>query len=115
MILLLVGQISYGTASYYGKKFDHNRTASGRIFHMDSLTAAHNEFPFGTKCRVWNVLNNDSVDVTITDRGGFAKYNRVIDLSKAAFKTICPLKDGVCMVRIEILEIGIWKYKKEEK
>jgi hypothetical protein len=55
--------IQEGTASYYATKFQGRRTASGEVFHLDSLTAAHKLLPFGTILRVTNQKNGKSVQV----------------------------------------------------
>lgn len=47
---------------------------------------------------VTNKANGQSVTVRVTDTGGFAKYNRVADLSKATKEAInCP---SLCQVKI---------------
>lgn len=89
------------TASWYGKPFHGRLTASGERYNMHSLTAAHNSLAFGTKVKVTNLSNDKSVVVKINDRGGFAKYGRVIDLSKQANSIIdC----GLCKVKIKVLK-----------
>lgn len=47
--LLLSTTVFAANTSYYGSKFHGKRTASGSIFNMNSLTAAHRTLPFGTK------------------------------------------------------------------
>lgn len=76
-----------GIASWYGPGFDGRKTASGKIFRANSLTAAHKTLKFGTKLKVTNLYNGRSVFVTVTDRGPYIK-GRVIDLSKAAKNAI---------------------------
>jgi len=92
-----------GVASYYGGKFHGRKTASGAHFDKNGLTAAHKTLPFGTKVRVTNLLNSESVDVRITDRGPFHK-GRVIDLSKGAAREIGMLSAGTASVKVEVLE-----------
>lgn len=90
-----------GGASYYHDKFNGRRTASGKRFNNNELTAAHKKLPFGTKIKVTNPKNNKSVIVTVTDRGPFVK-GRELDLSKRAFKEITHSKKaGVINVKIE--------------
>jgi rare lipoprotein A len=90
-------------ASYYADKFHGLRTASGKIFDMNKLTAAHKKLPFGTKVKVTNESNGKSVIVEITDRGPFVK-GREIDLSKKAFMTIASSKNsGAVIVTLEIM------------
>ncbi len=86
-----------GQASWYGKRFHNRKTASGEIYNMNELTAAHKTVPFGTILRVTNDENNISVLIRINDRGPFVK-NRVIDLSFAAATEI----DGVGIPDVKI-------------
>ena len=51
------------------------------------MTAAHKTLPFGTKVKVTNLKTQESVIVTINDRGPFVR-SRVIDLSQAAAQSI---------------------------
>ena len=91
-------------ASYYADKFHGRRTASGAIFDMHKYTAAHKKFPFGTKLRVTNQANGQSVIVEVTDRGPFVR-SREIDLSKIAFMEIAKNKGvGVMIVTIEVFK-----------
>lgn len=76
-----------GKASFYSDAHHGNLTASGSIFNMHALTAAHKTLPFGTRVRVVNRWNGKAVVVRITDRGPFVK-GRVIDLSHRAAKLI---------------------------
>jgi rare lipoprotein A len=66
------------------------------------LTGAHRTLPFGTKVRVTNVKNNQSVIVKINDRGPFVK-GRIIDLSRYAFSKIGDTNSGVINVKIEVI------------
>ncbi|MXO06132.1 septal ring lytic transglycosylase RlpA family protein [Flavobacterium sp. HBTb2-11-1] len=91
-------------ASYYHDKFNGRKTASGRRFNNNDLTAAHKKFPFGTLLKVTNEANKKFVIVEITDRGPFVK-GREIDLSKRAFMEIASnKKSGVAYVTIEVLK-----------
>ncbi|HEX7366382.1 MAG TPA: septal ring lytic transglycosylase RlpA family protein [Pelobium sp.] len=92
-----------GKASYYADKFNGRKTASGEKFRNSKLTAAHKTLPFGTKVKVTNLRNGQSVKVTINDRGPFVA-GRIIDLSKKAARKIGITKEGVGNVKI--------KYKK---
>jgi rare lipoprotein A len=93
----------YGTASYYAEKFHGKKTASGEVYDMNDLTAAHRSLPFGTICRVTNLNNDKSVLVRINDRGPFVE-NRIMDLSLGAARTIDGVADGLIKVKIEVLE-----------
>jgi rare lipoprotein A len=91
-----------GMASYYAHKFHGRKTASGEIFSKDSLTAAHKTLPFGTRIRVTNLKNNQSVIVRVNDRG-MKGTNRIVDLSPAAAKQIDMIRHGLLKVRVEEL------------
>jgi rare lipoprotein A len=90
-------------ASYYHDKFNGKKTASGKRFDNNKLSAAHRKFPFGTKLRITNEANGKSVIVEVIDRGPFAR-GREIDLSKKAFMDITSNKrSGAVIVKIEEL------------
>ena len=91
-----------GMASWYGPGYHGNTCASGEIYDMYKLTAAHRELPFGTYVRVTNLRNGKSVVVRINDRGPF-KRGRIIDLSYAAARKIGMVREGSTRVRIEII------------
>ena len=88
-----------GKASYYAAKFNGRKTASGEKFRNSKLTAAHKTLPFGTKVKVTNVKNGQSVKVRINDRGPFVA-GRIIDLSKKAARRIGIIDEGVGSVEI---------------
>ena len=93
--------ISHGEASWYGKRFQGQKTASGEIFDAELLTAAHPTLAFGTYVEVRNVATEKSVVVKINDRNkGFR--NRIIDLSEAAAKKIGLLEQGTGQVELLI-------------
>ncbi len=87
-------------ASYY---WQPQRVASGGWFNPNAMTAAHKTLPFGTKVRVTNRHNGQSVVVTINDRGPFVA-GRVIDLSSAAAGVIGMKGAGVVPVSIARLD-----------
>ncbi len=93
---------STGKASWYGGKFQHRRTASGKRFDTNLLMAAHKTLPFGTKVRVTNLHNAHSVVVEITDRGPYVG-DRIIDVSHAAAVELGFANVGTADVRIEVL------------
>jgi rare lipoprotein A len=92
-----------GIASYYAKKFQSRKTASGEIFNNNLMTAAHKALPFGTNVVVKNLNNGKSVKVTINDRGPFIK-KRIIDLTRAAFSKIENIDKGVTKVEIMVVD-----------
>lgn len=90
-------EIERGRASWYGEPFHGRRTASGEVFNMNELTAAHKTLPFGSRVRVRNVITGQDVVVRINDRGPFTP-GRVIDLSRAAAQQIGLIRSGVAPV-----------------
>ncbi len=67
-----------GVASYYGRKYQGKKTASGEIYDMNKMTAAHRTLPFG-------------VNVRVTD-----------DLSLAAARKLGIIRAGRATVKLEI-------------
>ena len=94
-------KIQEGVASYYGKKFHLRKTASGEIFDMAEMTAAHKNLPFGTMLKVTNLKNDKVVWVKVNDRLP-QNSKRIIDLSRAAATEIDMIKDGLAKVKIEV-------------
>ena len=105
MVIVAYSQVQTGKASYYADRFEGHTTASGEKYKHNKLTAAHKSLPFGTVVRVTNVDNDQSVDVTINDRGPYVE-GRVIDLSKSAAETIGMLIQGIAEVKIEVIDHG---------
>lgn len=91
-----------GIASWYGNPFHGRASASGEIYDMEQMTAAHRTLPFGTWVRVHDLDNQKTVDVRINDRGPFVD-GRIIDLSHAAARAIEMIGPGTAHVQIEIL------------
>jgi rare lipoprotein A len=75
-----------GMASVYSTE-SGSGTASGQKLNPHGLTAAHRSLPFGTKVKVTNKRNGNSVIVTINDRGPFVR-GRVIDVTPAAARVL---------------------------
>jgi len=100
-----------GLASWYGRKFHGRRTASGEVYNMYAMTAAHRTLPLPSFARVSNPANGRSVIVRVNDRGPFIK-GRVIDLSYTAAQKLGVLGLAtVEVVRITPDEIrsGAWQ------
>ncbi len=94
-----------GIASYYGLDFHGKRTASGEIYNMNAISAAHRTIPFNTIVEVKNLDNGRKLNVRINDRGPFVA-GRIIDLSVGAAKQLGMYQDGTAMVEIRVLEWG---------
>jgi rare lipoprotein A len=98
-----VRKVEKGIASWYGEPYHGRRTASGEVYDMHRLTAAHRTLAFGTVVRVTRRDTKEWVEVRINDRGPFIK-GRIIDLSFEAAKRIGLDIDGVAPVKVEILD-----------
>lgn len=91
-----------GRVSWYGKKFQGRKTASGEKFNMFSYTCAHKTLPFGTRILIENPKNGKMVVVKVTDRGPYVK-GRVLDLTRAAAKKLGILLGGTAYVDCTII------------
>ena len=87
-------------ASWYGRMFHGRKTASGEVYDMFAMTAAHKTMPIPSFARVTNVKNGQSVVVRINDRGPF-HAGRIIDLSYAAAARIGIASAGSGLVEVE--------------
>jgi rare lipoprotein A len=101
-----------GLASWYGRKFHGRRTASGEVYNMYAMTAAHPTFPIPSYARVRNPKNGREVVLRINDRGPFHP-GRIIDLSYTAALKLDLLR-GVGKVEVERItyediRTGAWK------
>ncbi len=104
-----VKEVQTGLASFYGREFQGEQTASGETFDRRKLIAAHPSYPLGTVVRVTNLEKESAVEVRIADRGP-TEENRaegvIIDLSQAAAEKLGMVEDGRARVRVEVLEWG---------
>ncbi len=101
----LEGDVSFrqrGGASWYGTKFHGRRTASGEVYSMYGMTAAHRTLPIPSYARVRDVRSGKEIIVRINDRGPFHS-SRVIDLSYTAAVKLDMLSKGSIEVEIERL------------
>ena len=101
-----------GLASWYGRKFQGKPTASGEIYDMYAMTAAHPTLPLPSYARVRNPVNNREIVVRVNDRGPFHP-GRIIDLSYTAALKLDLLR-GVGPVEVERItyediRTGAWR------
>ena len=88
-----------GLASWYGRPFHGRKTASGEVYDMYAMTAAHKTLPIPSYVRVRNPANGREVIVRINDRGPFVA-GRIVDLSYAAAVKLGTAR-GVAPVELE--------------
>ncbi|MCY1045263.1 septal ring lytic transglycosylase RlpA family protein [Corallococcus sp. bb12-1] len=103
-----------GLASFYGPGLHGRPTASGEKFNQNAMTAAHRTARFGSCVKVMNMENGRQVEVRVNDRGPFVD-GRIIDLSKAAAKSLDMLDKGLarvrlyrCGVRVSEVPLDLW-------
>jgi rare lipoprotein A len=94
--------VQRGTGSWYGKKFHGQRTASGEIYNMYKMTAAHPTLPIPSYARVTNLRNGKQVIVRVNDRGPFHS-ERIIDLSYTAALKLGYINGGSSELEVERL------------
>lgn len=99
-------ELERGHASWYGGRFQGQRTANGERYNKYALTAAHKTLPFGTIVRVRSLTLGREVDVRINDRGPFAP-GRVIDVSQAAAEVLGLKGSGVAEVSLNLADSSL--------
>jgi rare lipoprotein A len=91
-----------GTASWYGENFHGKPTASGELYDMYDMTAAHLTLPMGSYVRVTNLRNGRSVVVRVNDRGPIVP-GRIIDVSYGAAQALQFRAKGLQRVRLDLV------------
>ena len=91
-------------ASWYGMPHHGRRTASGEIYDMNRMTAAHKTLPFGTRVLVTNRNTKRTAEVRINDRGPFIK-GRILDVSYAAARQLGVAAEGIFPVRLRVIAL----------
>jgi rare lipoprotein A len=91
-----------GVASWYGDYFHGKKTATGELFDMNAMTAAHNSLPLDSYAEITNVENHRTVIVRINDRGPFFDH-RILDLSYSAAKQLGMDEAGTSNVAIKAI------------
>ncbi|WON75024.1 septal ring lytic transglycosylase RlpA family protein [Nitrosospira sp. Is2] len=94
-----------GIASWYGRRYHGLKTASGELYDMYGMTAAHPTLPIPSYARVTNIRNGRSVVVRVNDRGPFLS-ERLIDLSYTAAYKLDVLGGGSAWVEVETILPG---------
>ncbi len=94
-----------GIASWYGRRYHGKQTASGEVYDMYAMSAAHTILPIPSYARVTNVANGRSIVVRINDRGPFID-NRLIDLSYTAAHKLGIIGAGSGTVEVESIIPG---------
>ncbi len=90
----------YGKASWYAMT---SLTANGERANPNAMTVAHRSLKFGTRIRVTNLRNSQSVVLCVNDRGPFIK-NRIVDVTKAAAHRLGFVQSGWTDVRVDVVD-----------
>ena len=93
-----------GFASWYGAQHQGRRTASGEVFDMNQLTAAHRTLPFGTRLLVTNRDTSQSTEVRVNDRGPFVD-GRILDVSYGAARQLGAVGAGIFPVKLRVVSL----------
>ena len=88
-----------GIASWYGDAFHLKATATGEIFDMNQVSAAHTTLPLPSMVEVTNLDNGRRMTLRVNDRGPFVG-GRIIDLSRAAAQELGYDRAGTAHVRV---------------
>ena len=96
--------IETGRITWYGKRFAGRKTASGERFDPEAMTMAHRTLPFGTRVRVTNLRNGESVILRVNDRMP-ARPGRIADVSEGAARRLGMIESGVIEARLEVLRV----------
>jgi rare lipoprotein A len=91
-----------GLASWYGDQFNGKPTASGEIFNMNGISAAHATLPMPCIVEVTNLENGRTLQVRLNDRGPFHP-GRIIDLSRGAAQQLGFFDKGTAKVRVRFV------------
>jgi len=105
---------TYKVSHYgHGDGFHGKLMANGEIMNKHKFTVASPlikgtkkpKYKLGTKLLLINPKNDKSVEVTVTDTGGFRRYGRELDLSYATFIELFGSVDrGVGKINIIVIE-----------
>ncbi len=95
-----------GMASFYGggKGYDfHGRkTATGEIYDMNDVSAAHKTLPLPCIVEVENLENGRQIQLKVNDRGPFVE-GRIIDVSRRTAQLLGFENKGTTKVRVRTL------------
>lgn len=90
-----------GEASWYGAE-SAGTTASGELYDMNQLTAAHRTLPFNSRIRVTNLRNGRAIVLRVNDRGPNIA-GRLLDVSERAAELLGFDRMGRTPVRVSVI------------
>lgn len=92
----------YGWASWYGKPFHGQKTASGVIYDMGGYSVAHKTMKLGTFVVIQNMRSGRWCVAIVNDRGPYVE-GRDWDVSAAVAKRLGMEWHGVVPVKVRII------------
>jgi rare lipoprotein A len=95
-------KVQEGVASWYGPGFHGKLTASGEVYDMHGLSAAHRTLPLGTLIEVRNLENGRTLVARVNDRGPHVR-GRILDLSLGAAQVLGLDRTGTARVRMTVV------------
>jgi rare lipoprotein A len=95
--------IQKGKAAFYSRTLEGHKTACGGTYVASELTTAHRSLPCGTKVRITNTRNGKSVVATVSDWGPSSR-KRIVDVSRAVAERLDFVKQGVTIVKVEVVQ-----------
>lgn len=98
------GRKEVGKASYYSRRFDGRKTATGQRFNPNKATAASKTLPLGTTAKVVNLKNGKAATVTVNDRGPYVR-SRMLDVSPKVAARLDMKHKGVAPVLVEPIAV----------
>ena len=98
------GYVEEGFASWYGSECHGKPTASGEVYDMYAMTAAHKTLPLGTYVKVTHQKTGKTIIVRVNDRGPFVS-GRIIDLSCTGARELGSAQTGIAPVRVEAVQV----------
>lgn len=98
-----VGKASYYSEAGCGGCSPSRIMANGKRFNEDAYTIAFMRLPLNTPVLVTNLSTALTVEALVTDRGGFEKHGRIVDVSLAVAKAI-KLQTDTSIIQISKIE-----------
>lgn len=98
-----VGKASYYSEAGCGGCSPSRIMANGQRFNENAYTIAFMKLPLNTNVLVTNLSTNLTVEALVTDRGGFERHDRIVDVSLAVAKAI-QLQTDRSIIKVSKIE-----------
>jgi rare lipoprotein A len=98
------GSTQTGMAACYARRLRGHRTASGKRYNPNALTAAHATLPLGTHVKVTNIENGKSIVLLVNDHmSAHAGGGIIMDISRRACRGLEFGRGGEARVKLEVV------------